>query len=463
MRVGVQGCCHGILDNLYILAEKRKVDLLIIGGDFQALRNVSDYHGISMPPKFKRLGDFFNYYNGRNKAPILTIFVGGNHEASNYLDELPYGGWVAPNIYYMGRSSVINVGGLRIAGISGIYSAMDYKKGRYEGLPYNYKMLKSIYHTREFDVLSLKSLQKPIDIFLSHDWPRGIEQHGDVAKLLRHKPFFRNEVERNDLGSPALEELLVELKPRYWMAAHLHTKFTAVVHHNSQEDDGKLSCSSKDVTSSGFSMKGLNEPSQERLPVEKEQNDKSDEEGSNNEQEEKQDKKQSTNRDLCRKESCKKEPSLSSSDQVTKFLALDKCLPRRSYFEVVEIEPVEIPDSGAPYMQYDSEWLSVLRAMHPFQSHTIEQDPPLPSLEVVKTLKRKEEIWVDENLVKKDKLGIPRNFCQTAPPHSRDITENMQPSSYINPQTVAFEILIGLKERTVDSPPPVKNPNEIVL
>lgn len=42
------------------------------------------------------------YYKGEKEAPILTIFVGGNHEASNYLQELPYGGWVAPNIYFMG-------------------------------------------------------------------------------------------------------------------------------------------------------------------------------------------------------------------------------------------------------------------------------------------------------------------------------------------------------------------------
>jgi len=33
----------------------------------------------------------------------LTIFIGGNHEASNYLQELPYGGWVAHNIYYLGE------------------------------------------------------------------------------------------------------------------------------------------------------------------------------------------------------------------------------------------------------------------------------------------------------------------------------------------------------------------------
>lgn len=44
------------------------------------------------------------YYSGEKKAPVLTIFIGGNHEASNHLQELPYGGWVAPNIYFLGRA-----------------------------------------------------------------------------------------------------------------------------------------------------------------------------------------------------------------------------------------------------------------------------------------------------------------------------------------------------------------------
>lgn len=46
---------------------------------------------------------FNRYYNGECIAPILTVFVGGNHESSHFLQELPYGGWVAPNIYYMGK------------------------------------------------------------------------------------------------------------------------------------------------------------------------------------------------------------------------------------------------------------------------------------------------------------------------------------------------------------------------
>jgi hypothetical protein len=54
---------------------------------------------------------------------FLTIFlaVGGNHEASNYLWELYYGGWVAPRIYYLGHAGAVRVAGLRVAGLSGIY------------------------------------------------------------------------------------------------------------------------------------------------------------------------------------------------------------------------------------------------------------------------------------------------------------------------------------------------------
>jgi len=50
---------------------------------------------------------FERYYKGEKKAPILTIVIGGNHEASNYMQELPYGGWLAPNIYYLGMKIVI--------------------------------------------------------------------------------------------------------------------------------------------------------------------------------------------------------------------------------------------------------------------------------------------------------------------------------------------------------------------
>lgn len=66
----------------------------------------------------------YRYYSGEKQAPILTLFIGGNHEASNFLQELPFGGWVAPNIFYVGYTNVLKFGPLRIAGISGIFKVM---------------------------------------------------------------------------------------------------------------------------------------------------------------------------------------------------------------------------------------------------------------------------------------------------------------------------------------------------
>ena len=37
-------------------------------------------------------------------------------------------------------------------------------------------------------------IKKPIDIFLTHDWPRNIYNYGNTAQLLARKQFFREEV-----------------------------------------------------------------------------------------------------------------------------------------------------------------------------------------------------------------------------------------------------------------------------
>ncbi len=47
------------------------------------------------------------------------------------MNHRPYGGWVAPNIYYLGYGGVVDIGGLRIAGLSGIYKKYNYLKGNY--------------------------------------------------------------------------------------------------------------------------------------------------------------------------------------------------------------------------------------------------------------------------------------------------------------------------------------------
>jgi hypothetical protein len=40
-----------------------------------------------------------------------------------------YGGWAAPNIYFLGAAGVVKFGNIRIGGLSGIYNHRDYKSG----------------------------------------------------------------------------------------------------------------------------------------------------------------------------------------------------------------------------------------------------------------------------------------------------------------------------------------------
>ena len=51
-----------------------------------------------------------------------------------------------------------------------------------------------MYHVREYDVRKLIQVKEPIDIFLSHDWPVRITDHGDWEQLVREKPYFQQEV-----------------------------------------------------------------------------------------------------------------------------------------------------------------------------------------------------------------------------------------------------------------------------
>lgn len=162
----MEGCAHGELDAIYATiaaAEKEhgiKVDLLLICGDFQvfrigwvtdeithslwhghittysfthhtpqAIRNQVDLTSLACPPRYRALGTFHQYYAGKKRAPVPTIFIGGNHESSAYMLELLHGGWAAENVYYLGKAGVLRVGGVRIAGSSGIYKDHDFQKG----------------------------------------------------------------------------------------------------------------------------------------------------------------------------------------------------------------------------------------------------------------------------------------------------------------------------------------------
>ncbi|KAI9483465.1 MAG: lariat debranching enzyme, C-terminal domain-containing protein [Benjaminiella poitrasii] len=440
MKIAIEGCCHGRLDDIYgsiRLIEQRdncKIDLLLICGDFQSVRNEADLKCMSVPEKYLELGTFWKYYSGKARAPYPTIFIGGNHEASNYLWELYHGGWVCDNIYYLGNAGVINFGGLRIGGLSGIEKQNHYKVGHFEESPYNAGTVRSVYHVREYDVKKLLQVQEPLDIFLSHDWPRGVERYGNLELLMKFKKHFIDQIKANDLGSYANETILTTLKPSYWFAAHLHIHYAAIVDHDmlknkkfppkTQEILDRWASQEKNMSSEFRSNSDYTE-----APLKEDVLDASDANLNEN-----------TTEDEGKEMNYAK--TNENSENITKFLSLDKCLPRRQFLQIIDIPSTKDDEEYDFY--YDMEWLSITRAMQPYLS-TEHQAKPIPSDEELKQLIEKERVYLEK---KKSSgaldLKIPHNFEPTAPAHD----PNNVPSSrefilthqfpYLNPQTVQF-------------------------
>src|ERR1700744_1186663 len=67
VQVAVAGCCHGELDATYKqihdleTQNNYKIDLVLINGDFQAMRNHQDLQCMAVPDKYKQLGTFYKY------------------------------------------------------------------------------------------------------------------------------------------------------------------------------------------------------------------------------------------------------------------------------------------------------------------------------------------------------------------------------------------------------------------
>jgi lariat debranching enzyme len=391
----------------------------------QAIRNEHDLNCMSIPRRYRHLGDFHKYYSGQSRAPVLTIVIGGNHEASNYLFELYHGGWLAPNIYYLGAAGVIRYGPWRIAGLSGIYDKRDYRKPHHERLPYDRGSIKSVYHVREYDVRKLLSVSGEVDVCLSHDWPAWVELFGDCEGLYAEKPPFYESAKKDGLGSKPATQVLDHLRPTYWFSGHMHVRFEASVQHAEATIDETVR--KLDVSRALGS----------ELPV----FDK-----------------------VYKASLTPATPGVENSkNATTKFLALGKVgqdpdiylnllelnLPQRSDGS----QYLERTSDGKYHLHYDEEWLAITRA---YNDSLLLADPetlvvppgqrntPSVTAEAIAD----HRTWVRENITAKGLLRIPRTFVAHAPYHAAEMvgTEE-QPPEHPNVQTSAFAELLQMQNK----------------
>ncbi|KAG5439642.1 hypothetical protein PCK2_000776 [Pneumocystis canis] len=275
--------------------------------------------------------------------------------------------------------------------------------------------LRSVYHVRQFEVSKLLNIPEttPIDIFLSHDWPRGIEKYGDWKKLLSKKPYFLNDIQNNCLGSLPNEYLMNKLQPTYWFSAHLHVKFEAMkIHHVSENASEDLKNEIKRIVKNP-----------DEIDLEDDTEDKPDGDAI----------------DLQR--NLNNEKGL--SHKVTRFLALDKCLPGRHFLEILDI-PAPVDDTNETLkLSYDIDWLAICRVFHPYFSVEYDQIPIpedeayLARLTMTREIE-KEKAWVQEHIVHSYGLEIPLHFEHTAPVEESVSSIHNPPPVYNNPQTQAF-------------------------
>ncbi|KAK9248220.1 lariat debranching enzyme, C-terminal domain-containing protein [Lipomyces tetrasporus] len=518
VNIAFEGCCHGELDEIYQSLQQLSVpiSLLIIGGDFQAVRNWRDLNCMAIPAKYYRLGDFHDYYSGKKKAPITTIFIGGNHEASNYLWELYYGGWVAPNIYYIGAGNILNFDGVRIGGLSGIWKEGDYYKGHFERVPYTEGTKRSIYHVRQYDVLKLYQVSERVDIMVSHDWPAGVEQYGQLNELLAEKKYFKSDIDNNALGSPPAMSLLRRLRPRHWLSAHLHVKYAAIVkhqprnqrnsavtHHASQMTEyfpqipkagnaDEITIDLDDLPTTADAAVANNYTNEDEIAIETYNGQDANKIPAPNSQKVVVD---SVDDDIKVDEgnlasaapipdyqvdtpisfdedtisgratsACLKSvvgdaaagQTENTTDargfSATRFLALDKCLPRRNFLQIIQVRTQE--QNGAHKLCYDPEWLAIAKAMESYMSLDVQQPELFATTTERETLAREirdAREWVQSNIVELGKLEVPNNFHPTAPCSHRDDssrnTAKLQPTQYNNEQTQVFCDLLGMPNR----------------
>ena len=273
--------------------------------------------------------------------------------------------------------------------------------------PYSKDTVRSVYHVRNLEVFRVRQVtstrENPVDIFLSHDWPRGVTNYGDSDELCRKKRFFTQEVQSNSLGSRAAEEMLDSLRPRYWFSGHLHVKFEALVEHKDDERDS--------------------------LPS-------------------------------------------------TKFLALDKCLAKRDFLQILDIKPnhrmvsgenlsnkVKLSDShevdiydeeGTLNIYHDLEWLTILRLTNHLiniTSNYAYMPGPGSSDERYDFKPSKEEMKETLEMMNNDLLIKPSMFTRTAKSYDTLEEPNLKkmelvsfPQAVMNPYTVQLCEKIGLDD-----------------
>lgn len=144
-----------------------------------------------------QVGDLLTY-----DPPVETYFIAGNNEDFDVVEALRRGDAPPPDSrvgdVHLLASDVVEVAGLRVAGLSGNFAPTQYEKSRDELTGDRRR------HFVAADVETAKQLED-VDVFLAHEAPHGLIEE-----------------ESYDVGCRHVDEVLRAVEPRLCLVGHHH-------------------------------------------------------------------------------------------------------------------------------------------------------------------------------------------------------------------------------------------------
>lgn len=195
---------------------QRSFDFVAQVGDFEPHRHEDDLRTMAAPTKYKQLGDFPDFMRGWATFPWPVYFIGGNHEPYGWLEHYPLGFELIPNCSYLGRVGTIQLGGLRLSGLTGVFESELYEQPRPSVQEIDHVSNKHFIGYNEADLDQLLELPRP-DVLLLHEWPEGLTQDRKYA----HRAA----------GSEQARLLIELLKPSLVACGHMHRRHHAFWEH----------------------------------------------------------------------------------------------------------------------------------------------------------------------------------------------------------------------------------------
>ncbi|WP_045054629.1 metallophosphoesterase [Aliterella atlantica] len=201
--------------------DRQKLAFVLQVGDFEPHRQQADLATMDAPNRYRKLGEFSDFYSKKAEFPWQIYFIGGNHEPYGFLDLMPAGGEVTKNCYYLGRVGFCELAGLKIVGLSGIYREnLFLHTARPDIAQIGSRSNKDYIGFIQSDIDRALDFQSA-DILMLHEWSTDTIAADDIESFQQWLPSLKYEV----LGNEYARMLIEFLQPKLVLCGHMHKSY----------------------------------------------------------------------------------------------------------------------------------------------------------------------------------------------------------------------------------------------